>query len=222
MKTAGIIGGLGPETTTKFYLEIISSCAKKNNEARPPILIWNLPIPFKTEEDLIIRCKGQEKYLPFLIDAARGLEKAGADFLVMPCDTMHIFIKEIRNTVTIPIISIIDETLEEIKRGKIAKVGLLGTSTTINNNLFEKIQPMVPNKKEQNLISKIIMHILTNNLSKRDKLIFHKITKQMTDDGAEAIILACTDLHQVSNQTKGVRFIDTLEVLKDATVKEIL
>jgi len=97
MKTVGIIGGLGPETTSEFYLELIFLCQKLNKVNRPPILIWNIPLPLKIEKELLIKDIGEKRYLPFLIEAAKILEKAGADFLVMPCNTMHIFIKEIRS-----------------------------------------------------------------------------------------------------------------------------
>ncbi|MBI2268350.1 MAG: hypothetical protein HYU80_02760 [Candidatus Blackburnbacteria bacterium] len=64
MKTVGIIGGLGPETTARFYQEIIASCFEKNKDKRPPILIWSVPLPYKIEEDLIKNAQGEERYLP--------------------------------------------------------------------------------------------------------------------------------------------------------------
>ncbi|TAL56934.1 MAG: aspartate racemase, partial [Nanoarchaeota archaeon] len=106
MKTVGIIGGLGPETTSEFYLEIIFGCFSKNREVRPPILIWNVPLLYQIERDLLMKSEGEERYIPYLQDAARKLEKAGADFLVMPCNSLHIFIDEIRNSVSIPVLSI--------------------------------------------------------------------------------------------------------------------
>ena len=83
MRTAGIIGGLGPETTSKFYLEVIFSCFDKDKVNRPPMLIWNVPLPYKIEEEFILKSQGEEKYIPFLIDAAKRLEQGGADFIVI-------------------------------------------------------------------------------------------------------------------------------------------
>ena len=94
MKTVGIIGGLGPETTSEFYLEIIFSCYQKNKISRPPIIIWNVPLEYKIEEDLITKATGEERYIPYLIDATKRLESGGADFLVMPCNSLHIFIQK--------------------------------------------------------------------------------------------------------------------------------
>ena len=107
MKTVGIIGGLGPETTSEFYLELIFSCQKFNKVNRTPILIYIVPLPYDIEEDAIARSKGEERCVPFILDAAKSLERAGADFLVMPCNSLHTFIKEIRSAVKIPVFSIV-------------------------------------------------------------------------------------------------------------------
>src|SRR3989344_5572385 len=119
MKTVGIIGGLGPATTSKFYLEIVQKCFDKNKHSRPPILIWNVPIPFKVEEDLIVRGQGEDRFLPFLIDAARRLENGGANFLVIPCNSVHIFIDHIRKSVNVPVLSIVEETVKVLKKQKV-------------------------------------------------------------------------------------------------------
>ena len=225
MKTVGIIGGLGPETTAKFYLEIISSCAKLNKEARPSILVWNVPIPFKTEENLILRGEGQADYLPFLLDGAKRLERAGADFLVMPCNSVHIFIDEIRNAIKIPVLSIVDETIKSVKKQRIKKVGILATSITLDNKLFQKslekhrVSFGIPDADDQLKLGKIILNILSGNPMNRDKKEVTEIIKDMKTD---ALILACTDLQLIMQKTEDVKIIDTMKVLADATVREIV
>ncbi len=124
MKTVGIIGGLGPETTAEFYLDIIFSCQKKNKTQRPPIIISSVPLKFKIEQDLIMKNKGAKRYIPFLTKEAKRLEKSGADFLVMPCNSLHVFINEIRQAVKIPVLSIIEETIKFLKKNKLKRVGI--------------------------------------------------------------------------------------------------
>src|SRR3989344_7926112 len=127
MKTVGVIGGVGPETTAEFYLELIFGCYQKNKINRPPILVWNIPLAYKIEEDLITKSEGEERYIPYLVEAAQLLEKGGADFLVMPCNSLHIFIEEIRESVKIPVLSIVEETTKFLKEKGIAKVGIIST-----------------------------------------------------------------------------------------------
>lgn len=227
MKTVGIIGGLGPETSAKFQLEIISTCLKNNKKQRPPILSWNVPLPTKIEEDLLIRNSGERRYLPFLSNAAKILEKAGADFLVMPCNTMHIFIKEIRFAVSIPVLSIIDETVLVIRKLKIPKVGLLATTTTINKRLFQdklkadEIEVVIPNKKQQQRLDRIIHNLVMSKCSLKDKLAIERVITKMKNKGAKNIILACTDLQLIVKNRSDVGVLDTMKILTEATANKI-
>src|SRR5438270_128238 len=101
MKRLGIIGGFGPETTAEFYLEVVFGCLTVNKEIKPDITIMNVPLPYKIEEDLITKSSGEERYIPFLIDTAQKLERSGVELIVMPCNSLHIFIEEIRRAVNI-------------------------------------------------------------------------------------------------------------------------
>ena len=125
MKTVGIIGGLGPETTSEFYLDLVFSCQKKDRTHRPAIVISSVPLPYVIEDDAISKNIGISRCLPFLITEARRLEKAGADFIVMPCNSLHVFIKEIRNVVKIPVLSIVEEVVRFLKKNKFNKVGIV-------------------------------------------------------------------------------------------------
>jgi len=79
MRTVGIIGGLGPETTAEFYLAIVFRCAQIANEHRPAILTWNVPLPYAVEEAALTKGTQVEGFLPYLKDAARRLEAGGSD-----------------------------------------------------------------------------------------------------------------------------------------------
>ena len=136
MKTLGIIGGLGPETTSEFYLDVIFSCHKKDKNNRPSIIIASVPLPYKIEEDAIAKNTGIERCLPFLLQEAQRLEKAGADFIVLPCNSLHIYIKELRDSIKIPVLSIVEETVRFLKKNDFKKVGIVSTSATIENADF--------------------------------------------------------------------------------------
>lgn len=99
MKPLGILGGVGPETTSNLYLYIISQCQKLGDLCRPNILIQNLPIPYRTEEQLLLHGKDINGYLKYLVQYSKLLESAGADFIVMPCNTLHFFEREIKDSI---------------------------------------------------------------------------------------------------------------------------
>jgi len=222
MKTLGIIGGLGPETTAKFYMQIVSLCAKKNRKQRPNILIANVPMSFELEEKFINRSEGKREFRALLITAAKTLEKSGADFIVLPCNTAHVFISNIRTSVNIPVLSIIDETAKILK-GK-RSIGLLSTPATIKNKLFDKkINCVKPSKINQKLMGLIINDILHNkNIDKnRSELltIINSVSKK-----SDALLLACTDLQLLitEKEINGIKVFDTMEILAKATAKMIL
>jgi aspartate racemase len=228
MKTIGIIGGLGPETTSEFYLEIVFECYKKNKEQRPPILIWNVPLKYKIEEDLLEKAEGEERYIPYLIEAAKKLEKAGADFLVIPCNSVHAFIKEVRNSVKIPVLSILEETAKFLKNKNISKVGILATPSTIKRRIYEihlknnNIKQITPDGFDQAKVGKMINNLVLNRHNNKDRKDLLKIVDKFKDKNVENVILACTDLQILIPEHSKIKIYDTMKILADATVDEIL
>ena len=228
MKTVGIIGGLGPETTAEFYLEIIFGCYEQNKEARPPILIWNVPLRYAIEDDLLKKASGEERYLPYLIDAAKRLEKGGADFLVMPCNTLHTFIREIRQAVKIPVLSIVEETAKFLKSNKIREVGILATSSSLKKSLYEKalkaegIKQIVPDGFEQVKIGRMISKLVMNRHANKDREELLKIINTFEKKGVKNVILACTDLQLLIPEHQRLKIYDTMKIFAQATIEKIL
>lgn len=228
MNTVGIIGGLGPETTANFYLEVVFSCYEVTKEARPPMLIWNVPLPYKVEEEFITKSTGEEQYLPFLIDAAKRLEQGGADFIVIPCNSVHIFIDEVRECISIPVLSIIDETIDFLKEKQIEEAGILATSATIGKKLYEEklllnnIKVSIPNKSDQEIMGNIINNLVHSRQNTHDKEELLKIIDTFSQQGIKTLLLACTDLQLLVPNHPKMDVYDTMRILVNATVKKIL
>lgn len=228
MKTVGIIGGLGPETTAEFYLDVVFSCAKKDKTVRPPIVISSVPLPYKIEEDLILNSFGMERYIPFLIAEAQRLEKSGADFLVMPCNSLHVFIKDIREAVHIPVLSIIEETIKFLKHKQLHSVGIVSTSATIKNKLYEiacaenNISYVTPDDFQQAKMGKFILNLVTGQQKNRDREEFIAIINEFENKKVDCVILACTDLQLLIPHHDTLKIFDTMKILADATVENIL
>jgi len=228
MKTVGIIGGLGPETTSEFYLELIFSCQKLNKVNRPPILIYSVPLPYDIEEDAIARGKGEERCVPFILDAAKKLEKAGADFLVMPCNSLHTFIEDLRSAVKIPVLSIVEETTEFLKKENISEVGIISTSITLNKKLYENsfmangIKQITPDDFQQAKIGKMIHNLVSNRHDNKDREELIKVINDFETKGIDHVILACTDLQLLIPHHPRLKIYDTMKIFAEATVQEIL
>ena len=113
-------------------------------------------------ESVIGHLKEKKDDFKMTPEEAKRLEKAGANFIVMPCNSLHVFIKEIRGSVRIPVLSIIEETVKFMQFNKFEKVGIVSTSATIQNKLYEDafdvagIGYEVPNELQQAKMGKII------------------------------------------------------------------
>lgn len=228
MKTAGIIGGLGPETTSQFYLEIIFDAFQKNKVERPPLLIWSIPLKYQIEEDLITRAEGEDRYIPYLQDAARRLESGGADFIVIPCNSVHIFINEVRKSVKIPVLSIVEETSDFLKGKSVSEIGLLATKSTVEKNLYQSplenngIKITLPDVQDQEKIGTLINNLVVNRYDDKDRTELLKIIERLSNKGVKDVVLACTDLQLLTPTHDHVNIYDSMAILADATVREIL
>ena len=228
MKTVGIIGGLGPETTSEFYLELIFSCQKNNKVNRPPILIYSVPLPYDIEEDAIARGKGEERCVPFILDAAKRLEKAGANFLVMPCNSLHAFIENLRGAVKIPVLSIVEEITKFLKKENVSEVGIISTSITLNKKLYETsfiangIKQVAPDDFQQAKIGKMIYNLVSNRHDNKDREELIKVINDFETKGIDHVILACTDLQLLIPHHLRLKIYDTMKIFAEATVQEII
>ncbi len=228
MKTVGIIGGVGPKTTVEFYLELILKSQKVEKIARPPILIYSVPLPYAIEKDSILNATGEERNIPYLIEAAKILEKGGADFVVMPCNTLHAFIEDIRLGIKISALSIIEETINFLKNKNVSHVGLISTASTRKNQLYENafkkvgIIYEVPTNFQQEQINKIIHNLVMGDTTNEDKGVLEDIIQSFANKNIVDIVLACTDLQLLKPESKTIKVYDTMKILADATVEQIL
>ncbi len=227
MKTIGIIGGLGPETSSKFYLEVILKSFQQNPIARPPILMWSVPIDYDVESDFINGSDRSKEYVALMVDAAQRLQAGGADFIVIPCNSVHIFINEVRSAVTIPVLSIIEVTIAFLKVQNISKVGLLATTASLQANLYqqpfaeEKITAIVPGAEDQSKMGVLINKLVREEYSDAQKEELLQIISHMAND-VNVILLACTDLQLLAPSFEGVTIFDTMEILVGTTVEKAL
>lgn len=228
MKSVGVIGGLGPETTAQFYLEVLFRCQKLNTEQRPSVVIGSVPLLFEIEQDLILHNKDINRYIPFLVDEAKRLERSGVDFIVMPCNSLHVFIEDIRRAVNVPVLSIVEETISYLNENNIKNIGLISTSTTLLNKVYEMklvesgINFVAPNDDQRDDVNRIIERLVSGDQSGVDREYLIRLSEELSEKGAQTVALACTDLQLLNPTSERVVIFDTMKILADSTVKHIL
>lgn len=226
-KRLGIIGGLGPETSCKFCLNLNNRLKKICNK-QPDICLENLPISSNAEKRLINGGISGE-HLALMMGAVERFNRNKVDMIAIPCNTAHIFIDRLTSISDVPILNMIEECAERCRRENIKKVGLLASTKTLNTKVYDKeldkqnIILITPSNDEQIQISEIILKIINNTCSKTDAtdaLFLREVIAKFKEKGAEAVILGCTDLPLlIKQEDSALPLINSLEILEDAVIE---
>ena len=205
MKTIGLIGGMSWESTVPYYKII-------NEEVRDRLggLHSAKVILYSVEFDEIETCQSSgdwEKSGGILGSAAQGLEMAGADFILICTNTMHKVAPQIASMVQIPVVHIADATADELEKCNIQKAGLLGTKYTMTENFYKQklidrgIDVIIPDGTEVDIVNDIIFHELCmGEIRAESRRKFQEIIAHMKMQGAEGIILGCTEIGLLIHQ----------------------
>ena len=228
MKGVGIIGGLGPQTTAEFYIKIMLGVNEANKDNRPLVVFSSVPMQTQHERDAIVQNKNVEVFIEYITTEAIRLEKSGVDFIVMPCNSLHCFIDELRSSVGIPVLSIVEETIKLIKEKRYKKIGIVSTLITLEKKVYETklseqgIDFINPNKTQQTKLGKIVERLVFGNSANNDGKVLLSIIDNLKEQGAEVVILACTDLQLLVPKKERKNIYDTMEIFANATVKNIV
>ena len=226
-KTIGILGGMGPEATAYFFGLIIKNTKAERDQEHIPVIIYSNPeVPART--DAILE-KG-ESPLPHLLEGARALQQAGADFIVMPCVTAHYFLDDIVAREKASFLSLVDETVLYVQRKMpgLIKAGLISSTGTLRSGLFhdafakEEIEVFGPEDEEQERVMEAIFGkkgVKAGFTSGRPREIIQGIAKTLIKRGAEAIIAGCTEVPLVLKEEDiEVPLIEPLQILAEASI----
>jgi aspartate racemase len=229
MKTIGIIGGLGPESTVDYYKEIIAAFNAKYVEmAYPEIIIYSANL---NELMKFVETKNWSRLSEWLLKKISSIHRAGAEFAVIASNTPHIVFDEIKSKSPISLLSIIEETCNKAQEMDLKNIGLMGTKLTMEADFYKKpfiskgISVAVPSEEEQQLIhhklfSEIELGIFKD--STREKLL--AIAKRMVDEeGIDSLILGCTELPLILTESKyGIPFLNTTAIHCESIIKHCL
>jgi len=224
MKTMGLIGGTGWVSTNEYYRFINQGINKKLgglNSAHCLIYSFNYE-----EIDKLVKQDNIDGVYPMVFDAAKKLQSADADFIVLGANTLHMFADKLEKEIDLPIVHIADATAGVIKQKGFTKVGLLGTRFTMEMDFYSKrlkkaeIETITPEKQVRNYIhDKIINEMLHDKFKDETREEFISIINELESNGAEGIVLGCTEIPLLVKQ-KDVKIplFNTLEIHADAVV----
>lgn len=225
-KTIGILGGLGPRATVKLFEIIVEQTPADKDQNHIPIIIYNKPqVPDRTKAIL----HNGENPIPILQKTAKKLESAGADFLIIPCNTAHYFIDDIRDSIEIPILNMVKSTIDQIPSK--SKTGLLATSGTIKTGIYQqygddKIKIITPDKKFQEKLMNIIygeQGIKAGYYDEDLKKKMLEVVSHLENRGAENIIAGCTEVRfALNDDLENLCLYKPMDIIADKAIQKAL
>ena len=223
-KLLGVLGGMGPIATAYFMELVIRMTDALRDQEHLDMLVYSVPsVPDRTG---FILGASRESPLPEMIRVGRALANQGAERIAIPCVTAHYFYRELEESIPVPIINGLAQTVEHLKQRGVEQAGIMATDGTITAGLFRDamlargIRPIVPSPERQKDVMRLIYDDIKANRPPRME-VFGRVREELLAMGAQTIVLGCTELSLIKRDYPvGAGFLDTMEVLAQRAVLE--
>ena len=224
-KTIGILGGMSPESTVAYYETITRTYTERFGDyGYPQILIYS--VSFQTYVDWPKEGRW-ELVAEGLSQAARSLELAGADVILIATNTMHIVFDEVAASVDVPMLSLLDAVGEAIEARGMRTVGLLGTAFTMEKTFYQDalaergITILLPEEEDRKRVNDVIYDELVAGVMRAaSREVFLGIIEDLEARGAEGVILGCTEIPLlVSQELSALPLFDTTTIHAEAALR---
>ncbi|ADV66034.1 aspartate/glutamate racemase family protein [Deinococcus maricopensis] len=224
-RTVGVLGGLGPDATLDFFAKVLRASRAEREQDHLRLLIDNNPqVP---DRNAALTGRGASPG-PALAGMARGLEAAGADFLVMVCNTAHAYQADIEAAVRVPFVSLIDETVHATLRAVpgARAVGLLATTTCLDAGLYQRafaphgVRMIEPDAAGRARFMEVLYRIKAGDTGAAVRADMRALGLALADAGADALVAGCTEVPLVLGAADvPVPLISSTDVLVERTVQ---
>lgn len=225
MKTIGIIGGMSWESTATYYLELNRYINRKlGGYYSAKCILYNV----QYQEIKDIHRNGDWKHAgDILSEAALTLQNAGADFIILATNTMHIVAPEIQRKIHIPFLHIAEVTADKLLEDDVKSVALLGTRFTMEKDFYKNIlvqrgiSVMIPSEEDIDNIHKIInSELIVGKIKDPSRKYFSNVITGLKEQGAEGVILGCTEIGLLVKQgDSALPVYDTALIHADAAAE---
>ena len=226
MRTIGLIGGMSWESTVPYYQHINRMTAERLGPLHSArIVLYSVDFH---EIELLQRTGGWSEAGELLADAARRVQAAGADFIVLCTNTMHKVADAITAAVELPLLHIVDTTGEAIRERGLTRVGLLATRYTMEDGFWRDrlagrfdIEAIVPPAPDRERVHRIVYdELCQGRIVEASRQEYLRVVRALCDAGAEGIILGCTEIGLLLEQKDtSVPLFDTTYLHAQAAVR---
>ncbi|HOX60602.1 MAG TPA: amino acid racemase [Candidatus Magasanikbacteria bacterium] len=224
----GILGGMGPMASANLYYKIIEVAQKKYMAVQdtdfPPMIIYNLPL-FGFDETGILDYEFVKQQLVY---GVIKLEQAGCDFVVIACNTVHYFVEELASVLSIPIISMVDAVVNQVKVGKHITVGLLSSENTRATGIYQKalakagLDCHLVTPDQQVVLNDIILKVMSGNQGVSETQELKNIISYFEHVGASGVLLGCTELPLAIKQSDvSLKLYDCTQIIAESILARV-
>ncbi len=219
----GVLGGLGPLSTFRFCERLIEHTEARCDQDHIDMIVSSrATTPDRTA---FILGASTDDPLPVMLEEAHRLTRAGAELLVIPCNTAHYFYEGLQRECAAPILNIMEETVRYIKTCEIGRVGLLATEGTVASGAYDRyfraygIECVTPTDREQAIISSFIYDTVKCNRPQNTRPILDVALRMLEKEKCEKILLGCTELSLMGYESEDFSpFIDAMDILVCRTI----
>ena len=219
-KIIGIIGGMGPMATADIFRRLVEHTDAESDAEHIHIIIDNYPqIPDRTKAIL----SGDESLVSYLAEAGKRLEKAGADLLMIACNTSHYFYDALCKELNVPVIHMIRECAKRVCTLGYSKVALLATDGVVFSGIYGSvfgeygIEVLTPDTEGQRKVMKLIYEEVKAGKQSHPEALTQDLD-ELTRKGAQAFILGCTELPIAFGENNSRIFIDPTEIVTEVAI----
>ncbi len=229
MKTIGLLGGMSWESSIEYY-RIINEGVRAVLGGVHSARIVMVSLDFAEIEALQMEGNWEEA-TRILVQSAREIEAAGADFMLICTNTMHLMVDEVQAGIGIPLLHIADATAEGVNQAGIKTVGLLGTRFTMEKEFYRgrlenrhQLRVLIPREVERERVHTVIYdELVQGRIAERSRAAYLEVIRNLVRDGAEGIVLGCTEIGLlVKQEDVSVPIFDTMEIHARAAVQVAL
>ncbi len=223
--TIGILAGMGPRSTSPFLELVLDECQSQYGAVHdidyPHMIIYALPTPFYIDREI-----DELELKASIAEGLKRLEGCGVDLIAVPCNSAHIYFDHIVKRVEVPVLNMIDQTVEALSPS--SKVTLFATETTHASGLYQKGLSAMSceyyfDERWQPVINDIILKIKSKKALDTARQAWNELIDHALEEGIEKIIIACTDLNMLFDPDRSdIAFIDSSKSLARGLIRAYL
>ena len=229
IKRLGVLGGMGPAASAEFMVRLIAQTPAKRDQDHIPTILWSdTAVPDRSTS----MRNGDDKPLPYLLSGIQGLVLAGCNLIVIPCNTAHLWFKEMEKQASwhARIVHIVDSVADALQDVNVvdSKIGVMGTQATIELGLYQyRLNKLgwnciVPTKDEMNTLVQPAIDLIKANQFEAAHSMLMTVIHSLISRGATAVVLGCTEipLSIRADTVQDTPIINSIDSLVKSAIRE--